>query len=70
MSPTTYDDALDFMPTKAERRKSTVLVTLATYLGALRDGIAASHHYEELRGRGVAHADAAATAFRQIDTRR
>lgn len=45
------------------RRGATGIATLALYLSACRDGLAASRRYDSLRARGVPHAVAIVEAL-------
>lgn len=62
MSIKSFDDAHDFFPA-TESKPVGVLGTLWLTWLAFAEGRAAHHVYEELRAKGVAHADAASRAL-------
>jgi hypothetical protein len=65
-----FDDALDFHPGSGQLPIVTRLGrTIATYWGALRDGLAAARTYTELTRRGVSHDAAAQHVFGRHFTR-
>ena len=63
---TTYPDTLHFLPKVAGNstgRRAALLASIRTVLDALRDGLSAAHHYQELTGRGVPPDAAAQRVF-------
>jgi hypothetical protein len=65
MQVRSYDDALDFMPSKRKTAKEHGLLwTLAQFFTALSDGISASREYERLTSAGLSSDEAARRAFK------
>jgi hypothetical protein len=64
---TSYDDALDFLPTaKTSPKRPTFLDKIRLFTQAMREGHQAARRYRELTGRGVPHDKAARQVFGEI----
>jgi len=67
MQVKSFDQALDFMPAeKAGITGRGVLSAIATFFGAISDGLAASREYQQLKSAGVSSDKAARRAFHII----
>lgn len=64
---TSYDDALDFLPTaKNSPKRPNLLAKIRLVAQAMREGHVAARRYHELTSRGVAHDKAAQQVFAEI----
>ena len=64
---TSYDDALDFMPTaKKSRKLPNLLAKIRLVAEAVHEGHVAARRYQELRARGAAHDKAAEQVFAEL----
>lgn len=64
---TSYDDALDFLPSaKPSPKRQSFLARVRVIASAVHEGHVAATRYQELRSRGIAHDEAAKRVFAEV----